>query len=138
MQRSIASVVRVSTHSNSGWAHPKPLRIVRLCGCVHEAVSDEPVGASIECTSCGDLTTVIQRIREFVASDKFSHVTERSTACNNDPSWSSFFFYRCDPTSPTQCILEFAAPRCDEIARLIGELGTRALPGPTRGQFARL
>ena len=138
MRRIITHVVRVSHRSSSGFELIPPLRVVGMCGCVHHAVSDEPVGAEIECTSCGDLDPISARIREFVASDLFSHVTERSMACNGERSWTSFYFYRVDRTSPTQCVLEFGAPCCDEIREVIAECKTRALPGPTRGQFARL
>jgi len=138
MTREITSVVRLIHCTTSGVIqYDPPLRVVSLKGCCHQEISNEPVGASIECPGCRDLDESMTRAAAFMESPQFSHVTERSTACNGDRSWTSYMFYRVDPTSPTKCRLEFSAPFCDEMRKLIAEHGKHACLGPSRGNFAR-
>jgi ribosomal protein S27E len=142
MKRKIYRVDHRTTHTNSGHRLERPFTVVTLCGCVHEHVvydgdSAEP-GTEVECTSCGDLEPHFARIREFVASGRYSHATRRSTAASRCRAWEHFMFYCVDRSSPTQCHLEFSAPACDEIEALLVELGVRALPGPSRGAMAML
>jgi hypothetical protein len=136
MLRKISHIVRRVTHTNSGLRLAEPFTVVRLHGCVHEETSDQPVGAEIECRHCGALEPQTARIREFMASAAYSHVTLRSVAANHDPSWSSYMFYRIDRTSPTQCCLAFSASACDEIEAVIRECDGCAIPGPSRGAIA--
>ena len=136
MQRVIKQVIRRVTHMDGGLRLETPFSVVTFAGCVHEGCSEEPIGTRVECERCGDLAAAILQIREFMASTEYSHVTERSTAANRTRAWTSFLFYRRDPDSPTQCVLAFGAPCCDEIRALIAELGGRAVPGPSRGEMA--
>ena len=140
MLRTITRLIRTSLHSNSGHRHNKPLHIYALRGCVHEACNfgDDPlpIGSDVSCDLCGDVNAALNRIRAFVPTDDYSHVTIRSLAADRCRAWESYFFYRRDVTSPTQCRLEFSAPACDEVAALVDELGKRAVPGPSRGAMA--
>lgn len=138
MLRKVTSILRHTTHTNSGHKLETPFTVVSLAGCVHEVVSEKPVGEMIECESCGNLESNFQQVRNFMTSPEFSHVTRRSTAANRCRAWEHFCFYRRDKTSPTQCQLAFMAPACDEIDALIRELGSRAVPGPSRGEMAML
>jgi hypothetical protein len=140
MLRKVSRVDRRVTHTHSGYPIDKPFTVVTVHGCVHECCvfGDGDVPAEIECERCGDLAPVLERIREFVASPEYSHATIRSTAANRCRAWESYFFYRRDPSSPTQCVLEFGAPACDEIKALLSDLRTRAVPGPSRGEMALL
>lgn len=138
MLREVTSIIRRCTHSNSGFPHPKPFTLVSVKGCVHEVCSDEPVGAIIECTQCGDLDAHKSRVQEFFDSGLLSHVTRRSCAANRCRAWESLNVYRQHPSSPTGCILEFSIPACDELEQFCASIGKRSVLGPSRGEMALL
>lgn len=136
MQRPIQRELRVTYYDNCGFPIDPPMRVVSLKGCVHEVVSDAPVGEYARCKHCGNVRRHVRAVTDFIRCPEFSHITIRSSAANRCKSWESYHLFQVEPESPTQCILAMTAPVCDEVTRAIEAAGARAVPGPSRGKMA--